>query len=367
MLVVHGAHHAVPNAKWRCILRSQPLMKCESAEETHTAHTQQSSPSRGTQFTNVVDLPTSLRIEGCPVQNDAHGLAAVQLVRALDKAIFTEDSLDRSLWPDVHLILLRVDGRIHITRGQPGRLLRHELQGAHAPLQGLLLAHCLPRALLLLLHGCLEALRVHRHACLFRHLLRQVQREPVRVVEEEGTLSRHHLCTLLVQLTLQLREVLDTALHRPVEGGLLLSDRPLHQRRLLVELWVGRAERLHDHRHQLAEEAGWRLQHLAAIAHGPPQDAAQHVAAALVRGQSAVRQRKRQRPRMVDDDAVGRVAQALVSGADEALVGLTADEPMNGVQQGHEKVRVVVAPLVLENGGDPLKPHAGVDVLARQL
>ena len=88
------------------------------------------------------------------------------------------------------------------------------------------------------------------------------------------------------------------------------------------------------------------------MAHGAAHDAAEHIAAALVRGQDAIGDQKGGRAQMVGDDPVrGALGPVRI---DAGQVGAGADE-------GAEEVDVVIVVHALEDGGDALEPHAGVD------
>ena len=62
---------------------------------------------------------------------------------------------------------------------------------------------------------------------------------------------------------------------------------------------------------------------------------------------------------MVRDDAHGHVGPAVVAVVDPRL-------PAGMVDQRHEEVRLVVGVDALDDGGQALQSHAGVDVLAGQ-
>ena len=59
---------------------------------------------------------------------------------------------------------------------------------------------CIARTLLLLLHRSVEACLIDRHALLAEDECRQVQREAVGVVEDEGGLPAQHLLALALAL-----------------------------------------------------------------------------------------------------------------------------------------------------------------------
>ena len=96
------------------------------------------------------------------------------------------------------------------------------------------------------------------------------------------------------------------------------------------------------------------------MAHRPPHDLAQHVAAPFVRWNHAVGDQERRRAHVVGDDP-----QRHVGGTHRAAVGV-AGAGADRRQQRHEQVGVVVRVLVLQHRGDPLEAHAGVDRRRRQ-
>ena len=94
------------------------------------------------------------------------------------------------------------------------------------------------RPLALLVHQYLEALLVDSEAGLGNELERQVDREPVRVVQQERVGGRDPLIAGLAGLLDQLGQPLEALLERPAEA-LLLGLEPLLDRvALLMELAV---------------------------------------------------------------------------------------------------------------------------------
>mmetsp|Transcript_82711 Transcript_82711/g.230655 ORF Transcript_82711/g.230655 Transcript_82711/m.230655 type:complete len:399 (+) Transcript_82711:2010-3206(+) len=115
------------------------------------------------------------------------------------------------------------------------------------------------------------------------------------------------------------------------------------------------------------EEARRRLQDLAAVAHRAPENAAEHVAAAVVRGHRPVGERDCERADMVRDDTVRHVHKVGVLGAHLAAVGASARLFLDLVENLREEVGVVVTPFVHEDGGYTLEAHARVHALGGQL
>mmetsp|Transcript_10640 Transcript_10640/g.24689 ORF Transcript_10640/g.24689 Transcript_10640/m.24689 type:complete len:243 (-) Transcript_10640:1364-2092(-) len=152
-------------------------------------------------------------------------------------------------WQDAHSVLERV--------GLLGEELER-LEVAEPPLE----LGGLPS----LGHGLVIALRIHAEPLLLAHEQREVERKAVRVVHLEGVGSRQH--RRLVQLPALLLELGDSAFERRGEDSLLLLEDRLHRGRLLPQLWEAVGHHLHDHVHQLVEEAFGCSQDLAAVTHG---------------------------------------------------------------------------------------------------
>ena len=90
------------------------------------------------------------------------------------------------------------------------------------------------------------------------------------------------------------------------------------------------------------------------VAHGAAHDAAQHVAAALVRGQHAVGDEEARSAQMVGDDAV--------AGSARAFGGSLAGSFDGGPDERREGCRChSCCELALQHGGDAFQAHAGVD------
>ena len=88
------------------------------------------------------------------------------------------------------------------------------------------------------------------------------------------------------------------------------------------------------------------------MAHGAAHDPAQHIAAALVRGQDAVGDQERRRAQVVGDHPVVDAA---------GTVGSAVGDVGRGLDQRPHQVGVEVVVLALQHRADALEPHAGVD------
>ncbi len=222
-----------------------------------------------------------------------------------------------------------------------------------------LLAPCCPAcpAPAARLHERAEAVLVDRQALLGRHLQRQVDREAVGVVQLEGAVARQDTAGLLRRRD-RLVEDGGALAERLEEGRLLGRGHRVDAHRVGVELGVLRAhgedrrvDQLTHHRLVGAEQA-----------HRPDRaadDAAQDVAAALVGRRDAVAHQHHGGAGVVGDDA-----QPHVGGRVGAVAG--PGQLRGAVEDGAAGVDLVQVVDALQDGGDPLQAHAGVDVLRRQ-
>ena len=207
----------------------------------------------------------------------------------------------------------------------------------------------------LALHGGLERCGVDADIAAAQRILRQVEREAVGVVQLEGDLAGQRIA--LAELGALLVEDLQAAHEGLAEAGLLELQRLGDQRLGLDEFRIGRAHFADERRHELehhrlagAEQFG--------VAHGAAHDAAEHVAAALVRRQHAVGDEEGGRAQMVGDDPVARAARAF---------GIDADGLDRSADQALEQVGVVVRMHALHDRRHALEAHAGVDRRTRQV
>ncbi len=95
---------------------------------------------------------------------------------------------------------------------------------------------------------------------------------------------------------------------------------------------------------------------LLAVAHRTSHDLPQHIAAPLVGGDHAIADEERHRAKVIRDDTHGDIGR----------IGEPAPVPATGmfadcVEQRREQVCIVVGELPLNDRGDPLEPHPGVD------
>ena len=118
-----------------------------------------------------------------------------------------------------------------------------------------------------------------------------------------------------------------------------------------LQFGIGRAHFRHQGRHQPVHQGILGAQQMR-MAHAAAHDAAQHIAAAFIGGQHAVGDQERSRAQMVGDDAMAehRIASGLHAGSID-----------RGRDQMAEQIDVVIAGDALQDGGDALQPHAGVD------
>ena len=88
------------------------------------------------------------------------------------------------------------------------------------------------------------------------------------------------------------------------------------------------------------------------MAHTPAHDAAQDIAAPFIRWQHAIGDKKGGGAQMIGDDAMAELGLALAPDAADLF---------RGGDQVAEKIDIVIVGDALQDGGDALQPHAGVD------
>ena len=207
----------------------------------------------------------------------------------------------------------------------------------------------------LLLHELLEAGLVHTHALVGTHLHGQIHGEAVGVIELEGVGAGEGA----LPFRLMLGQQIGKDLHAGVDGlgeVLLLGLDDAHDvGHLVPQLGILALVLLHNGLHDLVEEGLVHAQELA-MAGGAAQQAAQHVAAALVGGQNAVADHEDAAADMVGDDAQGHVHLMAL-----AVVG--AGQLAHLVGDVHDRVHIEEGLHILADNGQALQAHAGVDVL----
>ena len=215
------------------------------------------------------------------------------------------------------------------------------------------------RTLLLGVHRAVERVHVNLVTGALGDLAREVDGESVGVVQLERDLAGQDVA--LAQLVeLRLEHGL-AGVQRGAEALLLRGDDAVHEGLVLHELVVVLAHDALDLVGVLGQERALDAEQ-ASVVDGAAEQAAQHVAAALVRGQDAVRDHERHGAGVVREDA-----EALVAGVRGACAVLLAREPLAELDEGAHDVALVVGALVLHDGGHALQAHAGVDVAVREV
>lgn len=214
------------------------------------------------------------------------------------------------------------------------------------------------RLLALAIHGGVEGGLVDDDVVLAAHVLREVEREAVGIVQLEGEFAVEHPLFLILAGGLELAQRAVEDRHAVLDGleeaGLFGAQHIDHAVARFAQFGVGLAHFLDEIVHQLVEERGAAAQ-LVAVADGAADDPAQHVAAAFVARDHAVDDQERAGADVVGDHAQRVVGQVL-------RVGLAR----GGTHERLEQVDLVVAVHVLQDRGQALHAHAGVHARGRQ-
>ena len=214
---------------------------------------------------------------------------------------------------------------------------------------------CLSCADLLLLHELLEGFEVDLHALLARHLDRQVDREAVGVIELEGICTGENGFVVFLMLRQHLGENAHAAVDRAGKVLLLYADDAGDIGGALAQVGIVALVLVDDRLNNITQERMVHAEQLA-VAGSAAEQAAQHIAAALIRGQHAVGDHKDGCTDVVRDDAqrdILLMAHAIVRAGD--LRDLVGDV--------HDGVDIEQGVNVLAGNGKTLEAHAGVDVL----
>ena len=213
--------------------------------------------------------------------------------------------------------------------------------------------------LALLLHLLVELLLVQGHALLLHHLQGQVDGEAIGVVQLEGVAAGEGLLPLGLVAGEHLVEDLQAAVDGLGEVLLLHPDDLGDIGLTLPQLGIVALVFVNNGVHYLIQEGTVHTQQLS-VAGGPAQQAAQHIAPALVAGQHAVADHKGGGADVVGDDPQGHVDGV-------ALAILGPGDLGDLVGDVHHGVHVEQGVHVLAHHGQTLQAHTGVDVLLLQL
>ena len=289
----------------------------------------------------VADLSAALCVERGLVEDDA-GLFAVRDL--VDELAVLPDGDDLGLFGlRVYLELRDVDAR--------------EVRHSNA----LVLGTGTARTLALLVHGLVKALFVEIEAVLVQDLFRELPREAERVVEAETDLTRQLVLAVSLEALDLCVEQLHALVERCGEAVFLDADDLLDVVVLGDELAevAGIAVDLDDGVNGALEELALDAEH-AAVADGAAQDAAQHVAAALVRRQDAVHDHDGHGARVISDDLQRDVRLLVLAVLDARDLGRVLDDRV-------EQIRLEVRLLVLHDGREALEAAARIDVLMGEI
>jgi len=210
--------------------------------------------------------------------------------------------------------------------------------------------------LLVLREGLGKAGFVHREAALGRHLDGQFDREAEGLVEVEGLAAADDLALDMGgEAVDQLAELADAALQGAGELAFLGLEVLQDAVAMLAELGIDVLVLVDDHPGQAGRE-GLRHAQLARLTDGPADQPAQDVRLVDIAGTHAVGHQEGHRPQMLGQDAAAALALRLGQARDLA----------NRREQPGEQLGLVAAPLALQNRGDALDAHAGVDIALRQ-
>ena len=295
----------------------------------------------------VCGLTAHLSVERGLIENDQHTFLGL---------LVGGDGVGQSLLvAQRHNDAVALEG---VVADELGGLSGQSAEQVFAPAGDVLLEALSTGALLLLGHLGVEALLVDLDALLRGDLLGQVEGEAEGIVQLEDVQT---LQQVLVSLFQTVDHVVQDV-HAGVDGAgkvcLLGADDLLDIGVVLTQLGVSGLAGLDDRLHQLHEEGAADAQHTA-MAGSAAEQTAQHVAAAFVGGQDAVRHHEGAAADVVGDDADGDVLLGV------GTVGLAGDV-LHMVQHALDGIDLEQVAHALHHAGQTLQTHAGINVGACQ-
>ena len=216
-----------------------------------------------------------------------------------------------------------------------------------------------PGLLPLLFHQRLEGILIHAHPLVGGHFLGQIQGEAVGVMELEGVGAGKHALALFLVLSQHAGEDGKAAVDRAGEVLLFGADHTGDILLPLGKLGISVLVFVNDGITDFVKE-GFLNTKETAVACGPAEQSAKHVAPTLVGGQHPVADHEGGGTDVIGDDAQGNV---LVIGF--AVMG--AGDLGNLMGDVHHRVHVEEGVHVLAHHGQTLQTHAGVDVFLAEL
>ena len=303
----------------------------------------------GQQLALVADLTAAFRIERRGVEHDDAAFTLLQVARA------RPINVDSYYFASVRQFVVTGEdvGRAAVFQ----RLVHLEL--ARRAASGFLTLHC-----------SIKCSHINLQVPLATNVLRQIERKPVGVVQLERRFTRkgsflRNCMPLNIRRRIfygigsDLRSGRFQDLHavgqRFVKALFLRLQHLFHPLRLRLQTRIRRAHQFDQRRHQLVEE-GLLLSQFVAMPDRAADDAALHVAAAFVRWNHTIADEERRRADVVGNHLQRGVGQVCAA-RDLARLG----------NQLLEQVDLVVAVHVLQDGGQALQAHAGVDAGRGQL
>ena len=201
-----------------------------------------------------------------------------------------------------------------------------------------------------------ELIFIHGNALFLQNILGQVQGEAEGVIQLKGVLAGEHIAIQLADIFVQHSQAGVNGLAK----GLLLRQNDLFDQLCLIGQLRVRHMILMDHRvaHFIQERFVYAQQ--SAVAASPTDQTAQHIAPAVVGRNYAVADHKGGGAHMVGNDAQGHILLRVL------MIFGTGDlaDLLHNVLHGVHFKNIVH---ILENTGQTLQTHTGINILLLQL
>ena len=220
---------------------------------------------------------------------------------------------------------------------------------------------CIAGAGFLLLHFFVEAFAVYGIAVFAADEFCQVEWEAVCIEQSERSRSVKFGLSVRLEFVHVAVEQIDAFVKCAQERVFLLFHHTGNELLLGRQFGIGSTHLLHQYGHQLIHESFFPIEERVGIAHGPAQNASDHVAGLGIGRQLPIGNGEGHGAQMVGHDAHGHVDICLCAAVAVGVFIFQPRKPLYFLDDGLENVGVIVGVFALQHAHKPLEAHPGIN------